>query len=93
MSTKASSPPTLHACLLSLADPPWLPYRIMTSLSAFIYVLLLPSRPCMAVPVAADEEKRRNNGHTNKPFRPPGFRSVRRLSAPVNLAAVSGSCC
>lgn len=45
MSTKASSPPTLHACLLSLADPPWLPYRIMTSLSAFIYVLLLPSRP------------------------------------------------
>nr|ACN36776.1 unknown [Zea mays] len=43
---------------------------------------------CTLVAISADEEKRRNNGHTNKP----GFRSVRRLSAPVNLAAVSGSC-
>ena len=77
--------------ILSLAELSWFPYRIMTlwtSLSAFIYELLLPS--CLRLRVAGTR-KSAVNGH---PFHSSGIPVQALFShASSNLAAVSGSCC
>jgi hypothetical protein len=77
--------------MLSLAELSWFPYRIMTlwtSLSAFIYELLLPSRLRLLV---AGTRKSAVNGH---PFRSSGIPVQALFShASSSWAAVSGSCC